>query len=80
MTTNEVQYDSTNEASGEPSLRTDALPTNRTMVARSEQAWRDLLAAAQVRTFHGTVSVEVAVQAGTIQHVRRHFERVEKNR
>lgn len=48
------------------------------LAVRSEQAWRELLAAAQVRGFHGTVAIEAAVQDGTIQHLRRRFDRLEK--
>lgn len=38
----------------------------------------DLLQQALQRGFHGTVRIECAVQDGTIQHVRRTLEQLEK--
>lgn len=46
--------------------------------AQVERAWRETLAAAQVRGFFGTVAVEVTLQDGTIQNIRRRVEQIEK--
>ena len=50
----------------------------RTLATRSKQAWQELLGEAQVRGFYGSVAIEAAIQDGTIQHIRRRFERLEK--
>lgn len=39
---------------------------------------RDQLAAALVRGFHGTTTIEVSIQDGTIQHLRHRIERTER--
>jgi hypothetical protein len=39
---------------------------------------RDQLAAALARGFHGTTSIELSVQDGTIQHIRHRIERTER--
>lgn len=52
--------------------------TNRTRVAQAEAAWAEVLAEILRRGVHGTAAVEVCVQDGTIQHVRRRVERLEK--
>lgn len=45
---------------------------------RVEEAWRELLEGSLRRGFYGTVSVEVSLQDGAIQHLRRRVERLEK--
>lgn len=51
---------------------------NQTRVAQLERAVSELLRETLQRGFFGTVSVELAVQDGTIQHIRRKLERLEK--
>ncbi|HVU87341.1 MAG TPA: hypothetical protein VHD36_08465 [Pirellulales bacterium] len=41
-------------------------------------ALREILDDVLKRGFHGTASVEVAVQDGTIQHIRRRVDRIER--
>jgi hypothetical protein len=53
-------------------------PTNRQKVAQLETALAELLREALERGFHGTAGVEISVQDGTIQHIRRRVERLEK--
>ena len=53
-------------------------PTNRQKVAQLETALAELLREVLERGFHGTAGVEVSVQDGTIQHIRRRVERLEK--
>ena len=53
-------------------------PGNVTKLEQLQQAWAELLAEALRRGFFGTATLEVAVQDGTIQHIRRRVERIEK--
>jgi hypothetical protein len=53
-------------------------PVNQSKLARLERAWRELLEAATVRGYHGTIGLEVTVQDGTIQHFVRRTERREQ--
>ena len=53
-------------------------PTNRQKVAQLQTALAELLREALARGFHGTAGVEVSVQDGTIQHIRRRVERLER--
>jgi hypothetical protein len=53
-------------------------PANAKKVALLQQALAELLAEALRRGFHGTAAVEWSVQDGTIQHVRRRLDRIEK--
>ncbi len=53
-------------------------PTNQQMIERLESNLAAALAEALRRGFHGTAAVEVAVQDGTIQSIRRRVERVER--
>ncbi len=53
-------------------------PVNQSKLAWLEKAWRELLEAALARSYHGTVSLEVTVQDGTIQHFARRMERREQ--
>ena len=53
-------------------------PTNQQMIERLESNLAAVLAEALRRGFHGTAAVEVAVQDGTIQSIRRRVERVER--
>jgi hypothetical protein len=51
---------------------------NARKLALLEAALAELLAEALRRGFFGTAAVEVSVQDGTIQHIRRKVERIEK--
>ncbi len=53
-------------------------PGNAKKVAQLEAAMAEILAQALKRGFFGTVAVELSVQDGTIQHIRRKVERIEK--
>jgi hypothetical protein len=59
-------------------MTTAATNTNAKKVAQLEQALAEMLAATLKRGFFGTAAVEVCVQDGTIQHIRRRVEQVEK--
>ncbi|MGE0610440.1 MAG: hypothetical protein AB7O62_25350 [Pirellulales bacterium] len=56
----------------------EATAGSRAKLAQVERAWSDLLAQALRRGFFGSVSLELQVQDGTIQSVRRKVEKVEK--
>lgn len=53
-------------------------PANDRKLALLEAALAELLAEALRRGFFGTAAVELSVQDGTIQHVRRKIERTER--
>ncbi len=52
--------------------------TNLQKVSQVQTALAELLGEALRRGFHGTAGVEVSVQDGTIQYIRRKVERMEK--
>jgi hypothetical protein len=56
----------------------DETPTNRKKVVQLQQAMAALLAEVLRRGFHGTAGVELSVQDGTIQAIRRKVEWVER--
>ena len=51
---------------------------NAKKVAQLESALAQILAETLKRGFFGTAAIELSVQDGTIQHVRRRVERIEK--
>jgi len=53
-------------------------PGNAKKIAQLEAALAELLAEATRRGFFGVVALELNVQDGTIQHIRRKLERVER--
>ncbi|MHC4398606.1 MAG: hypothetical protein ACYTG0_02900 [Planctomycetota bacterium] len=53
-------------------------PANQQKTAQLEAALGEILAEALRRGFHGTAGVEVTIQDGTIQFIRRRVERVER--
>lgn len=53
-------------------------PGNVKKVAQLQSALAEILAEALRRGFFGTAAIELSVQDGTIQHVRRRVERIEK--
>ena len=55
-----------------------ATPANARKVAQLEAALAEVLAEALRRGFFGTAAVELSVQDGTIQHIRRKVERIDK--
>jgi hypothetical protein len=55
-----------------------ATPNNAVRVEQLQKAWAEILAEVLRRGFHGTATVEVIIQDGTIQHFRRKIERIEK--
>ena len=53
-------------------------PTNRQKVNQIKSAMAEMLDGVLKRGFHGTAALELTVQDGTIQHIRRKVEQVEK--
>jgi hypothetical protein len=51
---------------------------NAKKVAQLQSIMAEMLAEALRRGFFGTAAVEVSVQDGTIQHIRRTVERIER--
>ena len=51
---------------------------NAQKVAQLQAALAEMLADALRRGFFGTAAVELSIQDGTIQHIRRRLERIEK--
>jgi hypothetical protein len=56
----------------------DHTPANQQKLDVLKTAFREVLAEALRRGFHGTAAIELSVQDGTIQHVRRRVERIDK--
>jgi len=53
-------------------------PANAAKLAQIQKALSEILAEILKRGFFGTAGIELGVQDGTIQHVRRRVERVER--
>lgn len=53
-------------------------PANAKKVTQLESALSEILAEALRRGFFGTAAVELSIQDGTIQHIRRKVERIER--
>lgn len=53
-------------------------PTNRDKMDQIRSAMTELLAGVLKRGFHGTAALEMTVQDGTIQRIRRKVEQVER--
>jgi len=53
-------------------------PTNKTKVDQLETALAEILSESLRRGFYGKAAIELAIQDGTIQHIRRLIERVDK--
>ena len=53
-------------------------PVNRKKVAQLRSALGEILGQALRRGFHGTAGVELTIQDGTIQSIRRRVERIER--
>jgi hypothetical protein len=55
-----------------------ATPNNAVRVEQLQKTWAEILAAVLRRGFFGTAEVEVNIQDGSIQHIRRKIEQIEK--
>jgi hypothetical protein len=53
-------------------------PANATKVAQLQSALAEVLSEALRRGFFGTAAVELNIQDGTIQHIRRRVEQIER--
>ncbi|HEX4000650.1 MAG TPA: hypothetical protein VHX65_19030 [Pirellulales bacterium] len=53
-------------------------PTNKTKVDQLEAAMAEILSESLRRGFYGKAAIELAIQDGTIQHIRRLIERIDK--
>ena len=51
---------------------------NQIKLVQAEKAWQQVLNDTLQRGFHGTAMLEVSVQHGTIQYIRRRIEQLEK--
>ena len=51
---------------------------NGVKVSQAAQAWDQMLCEILQRGFYGSAAIEVSIQDGTIQHIRRRVERIEK--
>jgi hypothetical protein len=59
-------------------MTTATANTNANKTMQLEKALAEMLAVILKRGFFGTAAVEVSVQDGTIQHIKRKVEQVEK--
>jgi len=55
-----------------------ATAANEKKVEQLHRVLAELLADVQKRGFYGTAGVELSIQDGTIQHIRRRLESIEK--
>jgi len=55
-----------------------ATPVNEKKMAQLQQALEELLRESLTRGFFGTAGVELNIQDGTIQHIRRKVERIDR--
>ncbi len=53
-------------------------PVNQQKITLLQTAFAEILAEVLRQGFHGTAAVELSVQDGTIQHIHRRVERIEK--
>jgi hypothetical protein len=54
------------------------IPGNKQKLARLTAVWQELLAAALKRDFYGKAMVEITVNDGVIQSIRKQVEHIEK--
>ena len=52
--------------------------SNQTKVRQAQAAWGQMLSDVLRRGYHGTIALEAVIQDGTIQHLRRRLEQIEK--
>jgi hypothetical protein len=55
-----------------------ATPNNAIRVEQLQKTWAEILAEVLRRGFYGTAQVEVNIQDGSIQSIRRKIEQIEK--
>lgn len=53
-------------------------PGNREKLEQLREALAEMLAGVLKHGFHGTAGLELSVQDGTIQHIRRKIEQIER--
>ncbi len=53
-------------------------PANDRMIELLRAALAEILAEVLKRGYHGTAGIELSVQDGTIQHIRRNMEKTER--
>jgi hypothetical protein len=53
-------------------------PANQQKLQLASRAWQELLRQGLQRGFYGSIALELVVQDGTLQHVRRRVERTER--
>ena len=61
-----------------PMVTQGTTPTNQRKVTQLREAMAAILLEILQRGFHGTAGIELSVQDGTIQHIRRRVERIER--
>jgi len=61
-----------------PMVTQGTTPTNQHKVTQLREAMAAILLEILQRGFHGTAGIELSVQDGTIQHIRRRVERIER--
>lgn len=54
------------------------IPGNKKKLAKLMEIWQELLATALKREFYGKAMVEITVNDGIIQSIRKQVERIEK--
>jgi len=52
--------------------------TNEEKITQLRDAWNEMLAQTLRRGFYGSVGIVLSVQDGTIQHLERHIEQIER--
>jgi hypothetical protein len=53
-------------------------PINQAKLSQANSAWRAVVEQALQRGFHGLAAIELSVQDGTIQHIRRRVEQMDR--
>lgn len=53
-------------------------PANERMIGLLRSALAEILSEVLERGYHGTAGIELSVQDGTIQHIRRNTEKIER--
>ena len=53
-------------------------PANERMIGLLRAALAEILAEVLQRGYHGTAGIELSVQDGTIQHIRRNMEKTQR--
>jgi hypothetical protein len=53
-------------------------PINQAKLTQADSAWRQVVEQALRRGFHGSAAIELSVQDGTIQNIRRRIEQLDR--